>query len=285
MIKILNFFVYNVCLKYNGKHQLPCHWYHCCLRYGYSQVQLTGTYDFAVAADRVFTYEVEPSSFADFFIVMNAPVDASQNNEFLLCRSGKRTLLAAVTYGIASDTDVPQQSVYAPFDAGHNKLEDYIKNWAQTSINESLNSDGLGAFLSAEEIKDLTFDNFVMACSDSVDALWISLRSKLPELAYQYKNDEFWLRDSSGDAYDPIVLPLQEGDTITFRFVVSTSFDITPEFINAPGDLTEDTEPSLSTTAYTIPGNKQIDIVLHFASNGQVTTAVDNEAPRAPTYY
>ena len=246
---------------------------------GTLQVQLTGSYDFAVAADRTFVLEVDPASFANYFLKIETPADASQNHIFSLLNSSEGTLVKALKDGLATSVAgvTGGDNQYSPFNAGNKKLVNYIKNWAQVSINSSLDADGLGAFLSAEEIKDLTFDDFDAACEAGAGNLWGSLASKLPELAYQYKDDEFWRRDASGDAVDPMVLPLQEDDTMTFRFVISSTFNISPEYINAPTDLTEDSQPTLS--AYTIPGNKQVDIVLKFKAGGEVTTSVDSESP------
>lgn len=235
---------------------------------GSLQIQTTGTYSYGESPDITFNIDVDPVTFADNFISIANTADNLQNPVFTLLPAAKATLKKAVKEGIASDFSNITGNDYAPFNAQNATLEKYVANWAQNSIKASLATDNLAAFLSAEEIKDLALTNFESTCDAAVDALWLSLADKLPQVVFQYNNG-VWMREP-GDSVDPTVIPLQVDDSMTFRFNVSATFTITPDNLLAPTGLT--TNPAVSTLSYSLTGGpKKVNVVLNFKSGGAQT--------------
>jgi hypothetical protein len=237
---------------------------------GTLQIQTTGSYAFDGAPDMVFAIDVEPSSFATEFITIANTADNLQNPTFTLRDGAKDTLKTAVKTAVASDFTGVTANTFAPFNVSNNKLENYVANWAQNSIKATLESDGMAAFLTAEEIKDLALTDFNGSCDSTVDSLWTSLADKLPEVVYQYGN-AVWLR-GSGDSTDPTTIPFQENDSMTFRLNVAATFTISPDALAAPSGITSATP--VSTLSYTLTGGpKKVNIVLNFKSSGIQTAA------------
>jgi hypothetical protein len=254
---------------------------------GKLQVQMTGAVNLG-APDAAFVYEVDPVSFASYFIGITTPADSSQNHVFQLKNGWANTVRDAMDNAVAiNDTlsaATDPSNRYHPFEAagGKNKLENYLKNWAQTNINTTLLNDQISAFLSAEEIKDLAIDDLAAAFNDSKDALKADLddQEQLSLLAYQFKESS-WMADVSGDSVDPTALPFKAGDSLTFRFNVSSSFSIDLETLGYPTVADQDAagQPTKAMpSAYVVP-SRAVDIVLNFvASEGAVTVAAGGEA-------
>ena len=238
---------------------------------GKLQVQLTGAVTLNTA-DAVFEYDVDPDTFANGFIGVTATADASQNNVFTLNNGWSVTLRTALDAAEADNDTLAaatgKDNQYHPFSGGANKLENYLKNWAQTKIKETLDTDQLSAFLTAEEIKDLE----IASLSDAYDASITSLGNDLSQqdnmaaIAYQFKETR-WL-DGSGDSVEPVVLPFKVGDSLTFQFNVTSSFtiDLDPlAFPTGTGYFQDASgyQPAIS-SSYAVP-SRVVNVVLNFA--------------------
>lgn len=257
---------------------------------GALQVQMTGSVSLA-NPNAIFEYDVDPVSFANYFIGVTAPADASQNHEFNLNLGWSNTLRAALdnakadsgSLSAAADPD----NRYHPFNASNDKLENFVNNWAQTKINETLLADQLSAFLTAEEIKDLTIDDISGSYANAITSLFNNLnnKDKMSAIAYQFKEDR-WMEDASGDAIDPMVLPFKDGDTLTFQFNVTSNFTIDLESLSFPTgtDYSQDSsliQPTKS-SLYAVP-SRIVNVVLNFvASNGAVTEAAGGDVVKTP---
>jgi hypothetical protein len=245
---------------------------------GTLEVEQTSTVDLG-AANAVFEFSVDPDTFSDSFIEISHVDDSAQDNTFTLLNGWAVTLGNALTGAdadsatLSAATDADNK--YHPFNSGNKKLGDYLKNWAQVNINAALNTDNIGAFLSAEEIKDLDITDLAAAFTAAVNGLKSNLsadEAAKKAIAHQFTNSRWKSANGTGDATDPTRLPFVEGDSLTFRFNVTSDFAISYEQLPAPDvgntHASEDQPAAGADTApaglYTVP-NRAVNVVLKFA--------------------
>jgi hypothetical protein len=256
---------------------------------GTLEVEQTSTVDLG-AADAVFELSVDPVTFSDYFIKITHTDDSAQDNTFTLLGGWAVTLGVALTTAeadattLAAATDADNQ--YHPFNSDHKNLGDYLKNWAQVNINGTLNADNIGAFLSAEEIKDLAITDLGAAFVAAVNGLKSDLsadEAAKKAIAHQFTNSRW--KSGNGDATDPKKLPFEAGDSLTFRFNVTSDFTISYEQLPAPdttaAHANEDQPGEAGSNApvgtYLVPF-RAVNVVLKFAAGARATVAADGEA-------
>jgi hypothetical protein len=230
------------------------------------EVQKTGQFSFE---EPDVTFDASGGSAADFaenFIVISSTADNAQDYSLSLESGAKDALKAALKAAAARAYTDGYDTVHNKFDADNRGVNHYALNWMQGYVKGLLEADGVAAFLSAEELKDLALTDFNASCDAAADDLWSKLDVANLNLIVEQLGNDFWMR-STGDAADPTRLPLQAGDSLLFRFVLTPSVSVEHVEIEPKSTVADPAmppAPPAGSYAMTAAGTKTIHVVLTF---------------------
>ncbi len=228
------------------------------------EVQQTGSFAWATPADVTFDASGgEASAFAAGFITITHTPDNQQDYALALESSAVSALKAALKAATARAYTDGYDNSYFPFNASNAGVDHYSLNWMQGHMKERLAADGVAAFLSAEELKDLALTDFASSCDAAAEDLWSKLDDAALKLIVEQLNNDVWSRNG-GDATDPSVIPLAAGDSLLFRFVLTPQITVQHEEIAPQSAVANPAMPPPGSYSMTLAGTKTIDVVLTF---------------------
>jgi hypothetical protein len=206
------------------------------------------------------------------FTVANATMDASVFNAAFDLSEGIADASASLIVtmdpsGALAFRNALTSSLFGGVDAANKSLKVFLEEYAKAELDTHLADNNIPDAIEAEEVTDISLNNFLVDCSQGALNMWTNLvaaatttPAKLNIIARQFPRARF---QTAGEA--SLAMPGIAGDKITFRFNINqtyTSLNITEGLpTGVDGATVGDYPTNQSGTGYGVSA-QAIDVVV-----------------------
>lgn len=190
-------------------------------------------------ANAIFAGSMTVDEFKNAFLLSEPAQDASASVNVSMDASGAADFMAALLNAMDGAAKYVSGDDSAMV-AGSSTLQEYLQSRAQSDLTADISENGIAGNIEAEALTDALLTDFAEDASGGINQLWDDMVAqnnapKLNIIARQLSASRYLTE--VGETFSDR-LPVLAGDEITFRFVISQTYEVSALRASATGEAT-----------------------------------------------